>query len=127
MSHEWTFCKYLPHPTAKQMEYAFPKNTNDCNVVYHRQRIGKNYFRVYYKQGCCIRFTPKEVGRVFGVAKFTTWVNECREWCKEMIDKYESRSSLKDDPDSTVSIDKEKGFGPECHEEEPNDNTKMVI
>ena len=109
------------------MEYAFPKNTKDCNVVYHRNRIGKNYFRVYYKQGCCIRFTPVEVGRVFGVAKFTPTVNEIREWCKEMVDKYESQSSLNDDTVTTVGVvDKEGGFGPECHEE-PNDNTKMVI
>ena len=95
------------------MEYAFHKNTNDCNVVYHRQRIGKNYFRVYYKQGCCIRFTPKEVGRVFGIAKFTPSVNKIRDWAKEMVKQYESSSSLSDEADSTV--------------EEPNDNTKMVI
>ena len=95
------------------MEYAFPKNTNDCNVVYHRNRIGKNYFRVYYKQGCCIRFTPKEVGRVFGIAKFTPTVNKIRDWAKEMVQQYESSSSFSDEADSTV--------------EEPNENTKMVI
>ena len=39
---------------------------------------------------CVIRFTPKEVGRVFGVAKFTPSVNAIREWCYEMVKKYDS-------------------------------------
>ena len=44
-----------------------------------------------------------------------------------MVEKYDSI-----DP-GPVSIDKEKGFGPECHvdegyaSEEPQENTKMVI
>ena len=33
--------------------------------------------------------TPKEVGRVFGIAKFTPSVNSIRDWCKEMVAKYE--------------------------------------
>ena len=95
------------------MEYNYPENTKDCNVTYHRTHTGPNFFRVYYKQGCCIRFTPKEVGRVFGIAKFTPSVNKIRDWAKEMVQQYESSSSLSDEADSTV--------------EEPNENTKMVI
>lgn len=113
------------------MEYKYEGNTNNCSVTYHRTRTGPNFFLVYYKNAAQIRFTPKEVGRVFGVAKFTPWVNGMRDWAKQMVEKYESQSSLKDDTDSTVKqYAKEKGFGPEAHDEEeenPCANTKMVI
>ena len=82
---------YYTTTTHLQMEYAFPKNNNNTNVVYHRNRTGSNYFRVFYKNAAQIRFTPKEVGRVFGIAKFTPTVNEIREWCKEMVEKYENQ------------------------------------
>ena len=72
------------------MEYSFPDNTNHTNVTYMRTRTGPNFFRVYYKQGCCIRFTPKEVGAVFGVARFTPGVNAIRDWCYEMVKQYGS-------------------------------------
>jgi len=91
------------------MEYQFPDNTASCNVTYMRTRTGPNFFRVYYKQGCCIRFTPKEVGRVFGIAKFTPTVNKIRDWCKEMVSQYESSessSSLNDDTDTTDTTTK---------------------
>ena len=79
---------------------------------------------MFYKNSACIRFTPKEVGRVFGVAKFTPWVNDMRNWCYEMISKYGSETD-KQDKEYIQYIEKH-GFGPEVHEE-PNDNTKMVI
>jgi hypothetical protein len=82
---------YYTTTTHSQMEYAFPNNNNNTNVVYHRNRTGSNYFRVFYKNAAQIRFTPKEVGRVFGIAKFTPTVNEIREWCKEMVEKYETQ------------------------------------
>ena len=51
-----------------------------------------------------------------------------RDWAKQMVEKYESQSSLKDDTDSTVKqYAKDKGFGPEAHDEEeenPCANTK---
>jgi len=84
-----------------------------------RSRTGPNWFRVYYKNSCVIRFTPKEVGRVFGVAKFTPSVNLIRDWCKEMVAKYDKSQ------DSTVLIDKEKGFGPECHEVGTDDDNSV--
>jgi hypothetical protein len=46
---------------------------------------------VYYKNSSCIRFTPKDVGRVFGIAKFTPSANAIRDWCKTMVDKYENQ------------------------------------
>ena len=75
------------------MEYQYPDNTKDCNVTYIRTRTGPNWFRIYYKQGCYIRFTPIEVGRVFGIAKFTPTANEIRKWAKEMVEKYETQPS----------------------------------
>ena len=106
------------------MRYNCPENTKEASVTYVTNRIEPNYFIVYYKNVARIRTDPKEVGRVFGVAKFTPTVNKIRDWCKEMVNKYESQPS--NGTDTTGVIDKAKGFGPECHEE-PNDNTKMVI
>ena len=106
------------------MQYSYPDNTNDCNVVYNRERYGPNYFRVYYKNAAYIRLNPKDVGRVFGVAKFTPGVNAIREWCYTMIDKYGSEEDKTDD--GYLKYIAKHGFGPEVHEE-PNDNTKMVV
>ena len=112
------------------MEYPCPKNTNDSNVVYHRNRTGPNYFRVYYKNGAQIRYTPKEVGAVFGVARFTPGVNEIRDWCYTMIHEYGSDDDKQDE--NYIKYIEKHGFGPEVHSdeqslvEEPNDNTKMV-
>tara|TARA_E500000318_G_scaffold28052_1_gene28266 strand:- start:368 stop:688 length:321 start_codon:yes stop_codon:yes gene_type:complete len=106
------------------MEYNFEGNTTTCSVTYFRNRIGPNFFRIYYKQGCYIRFDPVEVGRVFGVAKFTPWVNKMREWAKEMVATYDK--SAKEDLDKD-RITKE-GFGPEAHiDEDPTANTKMIV
>ena len=89
-----------------------------------RTRTGPNFFRVYYKNGAQIRFTPADVGRVFGVAKFTPTVNAIREWCYEMVKEYGSKEDKQDE--NYLKYIEKHGFGPEVHEE-PNDNTKMVI
>ena len=68
---------------------AFETQVKDCFIkgpFFYYVRI-----RVFYKNAAQIRFTPKEVGRVFGIAKFTPTVNEIREWCKEMVEKYENQ------------------------------------
>jgi hypothetical protein len=112
------------------MEYHYPDNTNDCNVTYMRTRTGPNHFRVYYKNGAHIRFTPKEVGRVFGIAKFTPGVIAIREWCYDMIKQY--GSDMDKNNDEYRKYIEKHGFGPEVHadasqhHEEPNDNTKMI-
>ena len=115
---------YYTTTTHSQMEYAFPNNTNESNVVYHRNRTGPNYFRVFYKNAAQIRFTPKQVGAVFGVARFTPTVNEMRDWCYEMVKQYGSETDKTDD--GYLNYIAKHGFGPESHEE-PNDNTKMVV
>jgi hypothetical protein len=94
------------------MEIQCPHNDHKTMITYMRNKSGNNWFRVYYKNSCVIKFTPKDVGRVFGVAKFTPTVNLIRDWCKEMVEKYESQTSMNDVTDTTV--------------EEPNDNTRMV-
>ena len=53
----------------------------------------------------CIRRTPKEVGRVFGIAKFTPFVNELRDWCYQMVDKYEFKGES--DGESSECTDKD--------------------
>ena len=112
------------------MEYHFPDNTVSSSVTYMRTREGPNHFRVYYKNAAVIRMTPKEVGAVFGVARFTPSVNKIRDWCYEMVKEYGSDMD-KDNQEYKNYIAKH-GFGPEVHDgdesspEEPNDNTKMV-
>ena len=113
------------------MEYNYEKNTTNCIVTYHRERTCPNFFRVLYKDSTVIRYTPKEVGRVFGIAKFTSSVSDIREWCYEMVNKFGSEAD-KDNEEYKKYIERH-GFGPEVHldkgetGEEPNDNTKMVI
>ena len=72
------------------MEYQFPDNTNDMMVTFFRERTGSPFFRVFYKGACVIRYTPIEVGRVFGVAKFTKTATAVREWAKEQLEKVDS-------------------------------------
>ena len=72
------------------MYYSYPSHDSNTQVQYVRNKIGNNYFIVYYKNVAQFKKTPKEVGRVFGIAKFTPYVNELRDWCKEMVEKYES-------------------------------------
>jgi hypothetical protein len=67
-----------------------------------RSRTGPNWFRVYYNNSCVIKFTPKDVGRVFGIAKFTPSVNNIRDWCKEMVSKYEQSTIVGTDDDNSV-------------------------
>ena len=85
------------------MEYQCPHNDHKTMVTYMRTRTGPNWFRVYYKNACYIRFTPKEVGRVFGIAKFTPSVNNIRDWCKEMVSKYDQPTDMGKDDDNSVS------------------------
>ena len=72
------------------MYIPYPNNDSSSYVQYVRNKIGNNYFIVYYKNVAQFKKTPKEVGRVFGIAKFTPYVNALRDWCKEMVEKYEN-------------------------------------
>ncbi len=85
------------------MEIQYPNNDHKTMITYMRSKPGNNWFRVYYNNSCCIRFTPKDVGRVFGIAKFTPSVNNIRDWCKEMVDKYEQPTNMDTHDDNNVS------------------------
>ena len=85
------------------MEIQCPHNSRETMVTYMRSKTGKNWFRVFYKNMCVIRFTPKEVGRVFGIAKFTPSVNNIRDWCYEMVNKYDQPADMGKDDDNSVS------------------------
>ena len=72
---------------------------------------------------------------MFGVARFTPTVNEIRDWCYQMIDKYGSETDKTDD--GYLKYIAKHGFGPEVHgldqdhdaEEDTEDgtkNTKMI-
>jgi len=97
-------------------------------VEYHRNKTGPNYFVVYYKQRSVVCYDRIDVKRCFGPAKFTPSVTELGKWCDEMIDKYDK--TKKDSSNSTDGLSPEvkaTGFGPECHEEDPTKDTRMVI
>ena len=104
--------------------YDCPDNDIQANVTYIRTREGPNSFRVYYKNAARYVFTPKQVGAVFGVARFTPTVNKIRDWCYEMVKEYGSETDKTDD--GYLNYIAKHGFGPEVHEE-PNDSTKMVM
>lgn len=91
-------------------------------VEYHRTKTGPNYFVVYYKQRSVVCFDRISVKRVFGPAKFTPSITALGVWCDEMIEKYEPVQL-------PVQVDKDKGFGPECHADEVEESspTRMVI
>ena len=62
-----------------------------------RTREGPNHFCVYYKNGAYIMVHPKQVGAVFGVARFTPFINKIRDWCHEMVKEYGSETDKTDD------------------------------
>ena len=51
---------------------------------------------------------------MFGVARFTPTVNEIRDWCYTMIDKYGSETDKNDD--GYLKYIAKHGFGPEARE-----------
>ena len=86
------------------MEYRCPHSSD---VTYFREHTGPNFFRIFYRNAAQIRYTPKEVGRVYGIAKFTPSVNLIREWCYEMIHKYGTDKQHMD-PDYLQYLEKHK-------------------
>ena len=108
------------------MEYQFPDNTADCNVTYMRTKTGPNHFRVFYKNAAQIRYTPKEVGRVFGIAKFTPTVNKIRDWAKEMVSLYESSESSSSQNTAKTNTN-EVSLGSDDDTDTTDTTTKMII
>ena len=83
----------------------FTHNDKDFIVEYHKTREGPNGFMCYYKNAATYRLNPLDAWRTLGVAKFTDTGKALKQWCLDMVDQF----------DNSVI------------EEEPNDNTKMVM
>lgn len=83
----------------------FYLNDKDFIIEYHKTREGPSGFMCYYKNAATYRLDPLDAWRTLGIAKFTDTGKALKQWCIEMVDQFDN-SSL---------------------DEEPNDNTKMVM
>lgn len=83
----------------------FYLNDKDFIFEYHKTREGPSGFMCYYKNAATYRLDPLDAWRTLGIAKFTDTGKALKQWCIEMVDQFDN-SSL---------------------DEEPNDNTKMVM
>ena len=100
----------------------FPGNTQDTTLEFDTR---EKHFILYLHNYSCFHNNPKEIRKAFGKARNVPSVKAMEAWAEEMVASY-----VKEEP----SFDKERilneGFGPEAHgdnEEEPNDNTRMII
>jgi len=84
----------------------FPLNDRNFIIEYHKTREGPSGFMCYYKNAATYRLDPLDAWRTLGIAKFTDTGKALKQWCLDMVDQF----------DNTVVDD-----------EEPNDNTKMVM
>ncbi len=83
----------------------FPLNDRNFIIEYHKTREGPSGFMCYYKNAATYRLDPLDAWRTLGIAKFTDTGKALKQWCLDMVDQF----------DNTVV------------DEEPNDNTKMVM
>ena len=104
---------------------AYPQNTRDSILTFNtREKHFILYLHVGSHQYSCMHTDPKQIRREFGMARNTPSVKAMEVWAEEMVASYVKQSP---------SFDKERilqeGFGPEAHgdEEEPNDNTRMIV
>ena len=99
----------------------YPNNTQDTILEFDTR---EKHFILFLDNYSCFKDDPKEIRRAFGKARNVPSVKAMEAWAEEMLDQY---------PKKDISFDKERilqeGFGPEAHgeEEEPNDNTRMII
>ena len=104
----------------KPIEY--DNNGNGLYVQYHRMREGPNYFLIHYKHSSVLRRDPLDVWRVMGVAKYTDSNKHLKQWCLDIHEKYTKVEPPLDEGRADTSFASEA-----MKEEEPNDNTKMVV
>ena len=106
----------------------FPENTSNMRYEYHRVREGPNFFVTYYKNSSRLIYDPKDAWRTLGPAKFTDSGKTLKEWCLAMDEEYGTAQRAKwgkhDEPGRA-----DDSFASEsmAEQEEPNDNTKMVM
>ena len=97
----------------------YPDNGRGLMVQYHVMREGPNYFMVHYKGSSVLRQDPKDAWRVTGVAKFTEKAQQLKQWCLDTHDEWSKKKE---------QSRKDTSFASEAQiEEEPNDNTKMIV
>ena len=101
----------------------YPDNGRGLYVQYHRMREGPNYFLVCYKNTSVLRQDPKDAWRVMGSAKFTDKSKELKQWCLDIHDKY---ANTEKEGREDTSFSNEALSEPGSNEE-PNDNTKMIV
>ena len=95
-------------------------NNNGLYIAFQRMREGPHYFSVCYKGSSrCIR-TTKQLKQILGGAKFLQSSKDLYEWMEDLLTKVQPKEKL------DMKLIQKEGFGPEAHEEEPTDNTKMV-
>ena len=95
-------------------------NEQDCSFTYHRTREGPNFFVSHYKNSTKGHNDPKECWRTLGVAKFTDSGKALKAWCLEMDELYNAPVEEEGRVDTSFASEVQL-------EEEPNDNTKMVV
>lgn len=91
-------------------------------VAFQRVREGPNHFDVCYKGSSRIITSVNEMKKILGSAKFLQSSKELYEWMENLL----ALSLPK--PKVDMDVIRKEGFGPEAHQdEEPNDNTKMIV
>ena len=98
----------------------FHLNDRDFKIEYHKTREGPNGFMCYYKNAATYRLDPLDAWRTLGVAKFTDTGKALKAWCLQMDEENKDYGM----PDE---LKEEKFFDVPTSEEEPNENTKMVV
>ena len=95
-------------------------NNNGLFVSFQRMREGPHYFSVCYKGSARCLTNVKQMKKLLGSAKNLQSSKDLYEWMENILTKVQPKENL-----DMQRIQKE-GFGPEAHEAEPNDNTRMV-
>jgi len=93
---------------------------NGLYVEWHRSREGPSFFSVAYKGSSRIITTVKQMKAVLGPAKFLQSSKDLYEWIEQKLNTVKPKEELDMDRIRT------EGFGPEAHEQEPQEKTKMI-
>ena len=97
----------------------FPSNDHSMIFQYMRMREGPNYFMCKYKHSSVLRQEPKDAWRILGPAKYTDTGKELKEWCLQQHQLY-VLDKLEPVADTSFASDA-------LNEEDPTNNTKMVV
>ena len=93
---------------------------NGLYVEWHRSREGPSCFSVAYKHSARLVYTVKQMKAVLGPAKFLQSSKDLYEWMEDKLNAVKPKEPM------DMERIKSEGFGPEAHDEEPQQNTKMI-